>query len=78
MVNSTIEELVLYMYNELDNNHEEEIGGELENNWVLREKYNVLKESAQRLSNMHLQSPRQQTIDAILKYASSPHKLSSR
>lgn len=78
MVNSTIEELVLYMYNESNHNRNREIERELEENWVLREKYNVIKESAERLSGMKLQSPRQQTIDSIMKYASGKSKISSR
>ena len=71
MVNSTIEELVLYMYNESNNNRKKEIEKELEENWVLREKFNVIKESAERLDRMKLQSPREQTISSIMKYASS-------
>ena len=46
MVNSTIEELVLYMYNESNHNRKREIERDLEENWVLRENFNVLKESA--------------------------------
>jgi len=75
MVNSTIEELVLYMYNESNHNRNREIERELEENWVLREKYNVIKESAERLSGMKLQSPRQQTIDSIMKYASGKSRI---
>jgi hypothetical protein len=78
MVNSTIEELVLYMYNESNHNRNREIERELEENWVLREKYNVIKESAERLSGMKLQSPRQQTIDSILNYASGKSRITSR
>jgi hypothetical protein len=78
MVNSTIEELVLYMYNESNHNRNREIERELEENWVLREKYNVIRESAERLSGMKLQSPRQQTIDSIMKYASGKSKISSQ
>lgn len=78
MVNSTIEELVLYMYNESNHNRNREIEKELEENWFLREKYKVIKESAERLSTMKLQSPRKQTIDSIMKYASSASKINSR
>ena len=78
MVNSTIEELVLYMYNESNHNRNREIERELEENWVLREKYNVIKESAERLSGMKLQSPRKETIDTIMQYATNKSKISSR
>jgi hypothetical protein len=78
MVNSTIEELVLYMYNESNHNRNREIERELEENWVLREKYNVIKESAERLSGMKLQSPRKQTIESIMKYANGKLNIPSR
>lgn len=42
---------------------------ELDNNWALREKLQVLKESEKRLQKLQLQSPRRQTIDAIMQYA---------
>jgi hypothetical protein len=78
MVNSTIEELVLYMYNESNYNRKREIERELEENWVLREKYNVIKESAERLEGMKLQSPRKQTIESIMKYANDKLNIPSR
>jgi len=78
MVNSTIEELVLYMYNESNHNRNREIERELEENWVLREKYNVIKESAERLEGMKLQSPRKQTIESIMKYANDKLNIPSR
>ncbi|QEC67601.1 hypothetical protein FRZ67_09975 [Panacibacter ginsenosidivorans] len=78
MVNSTIEELVLYMYNESNHNRNKEIEKELEENWVLREKYNVIKESAERLGGMKLHSPRKQTIESIMKYANDKLNIPSR
>jgi len=78
MVNSTIEELVLYMYNETNHNRKKEIEKELEESWFLREKYKVIKESAERLSGMKLQSPRKETIDTIMQYATNKSKISSR
>lgn len=77
MVNSTLEELVLFMYNELDNFHDEEIERDLNADWVLKEKYNVMKESAERLNRMKLQSPRKETIDAIMNYASYSSKITT-
>jgi len=78
MGNSTIEELVLYMYNESNHNRKPEIERELEESWFLREKYKVIKESAERLSRMKLQSPRKETIESIMKYATNNAKISSR
>ena len=43
MTNSTLEHLVLYMYNESDPARKIFIEKELEDNWTLREKLNVLK-----------------------------------
>jgi hypothetical protein len=77
MVNSTIEELVLYMYNESNHNRKREIEKELEENWFLKEKYKVIKESAERLGQMKLQSPRQQTIDTIIQYANNKSQITS-
>ena len=78
MGNSTIEELVLYMYNESNHNRKKEIDKELEESWFLREKYKVIKESAERLSRMKLQSPRKETIESIMKYAASKSNITSR
>lgn len=77
MVNSTIEELVLYMYNESNNDRNRQIERELEENWVLREKFNVIKESAERLDRMKLESPRPQTVESILKYAATKTNINS-
>jgi hypothetical protein len=77
MGNSTIEELVLYMYNETNHNRKQEIEKELEESWFLREKYKVIKEAAERLSRMKLQSPRKETIESIMKYAANNAKITS-
>ena len=75
MTNSTLEHLVLYMYNESNPSMKALIEKELEENWTLREKLKVLKEAFDRLNKMKLQSPRQQSVDAILKYACRPSKV---
>ncbi|HXL55466.1 MAG TPA: hypothetical protein VN958_04365 [Chitinophagaceae bacterium] len=76
MVNSTLEDLVLYMYNELNPSQKAQIEKELREDWVLREKYTVLKEAFERLNKMNLQSPRQESVSAILKYASKTSRVS--
>jgi hypothetical protein len=76
MTNSTLEHLVLYMYNESNPARKIFIEKELEDNWTLREKLNVLKEAFDRLNRTKLQSPRQQSVDAILKYAGRSPKVS--
>lgn len=75
MTNSTLEHLVLYMYNESNPSMKALIEKELEDNWTLREKLNVLKEACDRLNKMKLQSPRQKSVDAILEYAGRPSKV---
>lgn len=57
------------MYNEMSDNDKAALQHELDNNWALREKLQVLKESEQRLQKLKLQSPRRQTISAIMQYA---------
>jgi hypothetical protein len=76
MINSTLEDLILYMYNETSPSQKTQIEKDLREDWVLREKYNVLKESFERLNNTKLKSPRQKSIDAILKYAWRTSKVS--
>lgn len=69
MANSTPEDLILMLYNEMSEAKKAALLKELEYSWSLREKYNVLAEAAERLDTMPLQSPRHQTMEAILQYA---------
>lgn len=77
MLNSTLEDLVLYMHRELSSAKKAEVEDELQQNWALREKYNVLLDSFNRLNNIKLQSPRRQTINAIMQYANKITKVST-
>lgn len=78
MVNSTLEDMVLYMYDDLNGTKKMQMNREMDANWALKEKYYVMKESYDRLNNMKLFSPRQQTVEAILKYATSKSVINSR
>lgn len=69
MPNSTTEDLILLMYNELNTEKRNAAEEDLESSWPLREKYNVLKESVKRLQSIQLKAPRPQTIEAIMQYA---------
>ena len=69
MTKSTLEDLIAFMYNEPNAADKSQIENELKEDWTLKEKYTVLKEAFERLNRMKLQSPRQQSVDAILKYA---------
>ena len=69
MPNFTPEDLLLYQAGELDEALSNAIAEELNVNWGLREKLNVLKEAFARLDSIKLQSPRRQTIQGIMRYA---------
>ena len=77
MPNFTTEDLLLFMYNEMSKSEKADLEKELQCNWALNEKLQVLRESEQRLQRLKLQSPRVQTIDAIMEYASHSSEVSS-
>jgi hypothetical protein len=77
MPNFTTEDLLLYIYDEMSNTEKSAMEQELEANWALREKLQVLKESEQRLQKLKLQAPRLQTIDAIMEYAAHDSEVSN-
>ena len=69
MHNYSPEELIQYLYKETTPETTAAIEQALEQDWTLREKLTVLKTSMERLSSI-TQSPRTETVLAILKYAS--------
>ena len=73
MLNYTTEDLILFLYRETSDKETESIREALENDWDLKEKYDVLRNSMQALDKM-VESPRSESIKAILNYAgvSSP------
>ena len=73
MLNYTTEDLLLYLYRETSDKESASIREALENDWDLKEKYDVLKNSMLALDRM-IESPRAESIKAILNYAgiSSP------
>lgn len=68
MINYTTEDLLLYLYQETSEKESENIKVALENDWDLKEKYDVLKNSLLALDKM-IESPRPEAIKAILSYA---------
>lgn len=68
MQNFTPEDLLLYLYQETSPAQTAAIKAALENDWSLREKFEVIT-SAQSNLNALKMSPSQQTIDNILNYA---------
>lgn len=66
----TPEDLVLYLYNEMEAPRRVALEEALEIDWTLREKLGVLKTTLQRLDRT-LESPRTEVILNILRHASS-------
>jgi hypothetical protein len=68
MHNFTPEDLLQYLYKETSPEKTAEIKAALENDWSLREKFEVITTAQKRLEALKM-SPSQQTIDNILNYA---------
>jgi hypothetical protein len=68
MTKFTPEELLLYLYKESTPQLTAAISNALTLDWTLREKFNVLKTSMQRLDQIQ-ESPRTEVILNILNYA---------
>ena len=64
------EDLIFYLYNEMDAQARLELEAALQENWTLREKLGVLKTSMQRLDRI-VESPRTEVILNILRHAST-------
>ena len=76
MHNYSPEVLIRYLYKETSPTTTAAIEQALQQDWTLREKLAVLKTSMERLNSI-TQSPRTETILAILKYAASSETVSS-
>lgn len=77
MPNFTTEDLLVYMYEEIDPQQLTEIEFALTTDWALKQKYQVLIEAQAKLNQTKLRSPRQDAINIILKYAGSKMHLSN-
>lgn len=73
MYNYTPEDLLQYLYNEVDSTTRVAIEEALESSWSLREKLSVLKASQERLNTL-MQQPRTEAVLNILKYAACTQK----
>lgn len=69
MPNFTTEDLLAYMYNELESKQSTQLEQALQTDWALQQKLQVLTEAQQKLNEMPLLSPRAATVDNILRYA---------
>ena len=68
MTNFTPEDLLLYLYKETSAQQTYAIESALKNDWTLREKLNVLKDSMERLDKI-IQSPRTEVVLNVLSHA---------
>jgi len=68
MSNFTPEDMLRYLYNETTAEEAAALKLELETDWSLREKFEVLKNSVQSLGKFCFE-PRQEAVMAILQYA---------
>lgn len=68
MINFTPEDLLLYLYNEMNPQQTVAVEAALEKDWTLREKLAVLKASMQRLDKITV-SPRTEVVLNVLNYA---------
>jgi len=73
MINFTPEDLVSYLYNETSTEKSNEIKIAMEKDWTLREKYEVLKASINRLDKL-IESPRTEVVLNVLRYARETNK----
>lgn len=67
MTNFTPEQLIAFHYQELPPDKSAEIAEALQNNWVLQEKYRVIRDAGKQLDKAML-SPRNTVIQSILAY----------
>ncbi|MGE5108356.1 MAG: hypothetical protein ACM3H8_12475 [Sphingobacteriales bacterium] len=70
MNNFTPEDLLLYLYNEVSQEEKTAIEAQLQKDWTLREKLNVLKASLRHLGEISY-SPRTEVVLNILNYSNA-------
>lgn len=68
MQSITSEDLLLYLYGETTPQQSKEIASALQNDWDVKEKYELLKGSIDELNEISY-APEQKTIDKIMEYA---------
>ncbi|MGN6194578.1 MAG: hypothetical protein ACTHOB_06545 [Ginsengibacter sp.] len=69
MIRFTTEDLVRYLYNETSENKTAQIKAALQTDWNLKETYEKLVNSKKDLNEIRF-SPRKETVNKILQYAS--------
>ncbi len=76
MHNHTPEDLICYLYKETSAGQTAAIEDALQTDWTLREKFNVLKASFERLNTL-VQAPRTEVVLNVLKYSRSTETINS-
>ena len=69
-MNYNTEDLIKYLYKETTVEEAQAMEKALQSDWNLRDEYSALRESMQQLDSI-LESPRPQSVKAILDYAKS-------
>ena len=78
MPNFTTEDLLIYMYDEMESSEQiSQLEQALNSDWALKQKFRVLVEAQEKLQKMPLRSPRTSTVDFILRYAEKNLHLSN-
>ena len=77
MPNFTTEDLLVYLYEEMEPAQAQELETALQSDWALRQKYGVLQEAQATLDTYPLSSPRSASISRILGYAEASLHLSN-
>lgn len=72
MIKITPEDLVRYAYNETSEQKSAAIKADLQTDWNLRESYEKLLDTQKDLNTIKL-SPRRESVNKILEYASKKH-----
>ena len=77
MPNFTTEDLLVYLYEEMEPAQAHELEAALQSDWALHQKYQVLLEARTTLTTYSLSSPRSVSISRILGYAEASLHLSN-
>ncbi|RTL58484.1 MAG: hypothetical protein EKK37_09110 [Sphingobacteriales bacterium] len=77
MNNFTPEDLLLYLYNEVTAEEKSAIEAQLQKDWTLKEKLNVLKASLRHLNDISY-SPRTEVVLNILHYNNAVSSLQEK
>lgn len=70
MPNYTTEDLIQYLYHETSERETKAIANAIQSDWTLQKKFEALKDTVRGLDNI-VESPRHQSVMAILNYAKS-------